>query len=339
MKRKSLAAAALSAFLLPAVVAHAEFKPLEADPTEINFGIISTESTANLKRQWLPFLETMEKQIGMKVNPFFAPDYAGVIEAMRFGKVHVAWFGNKSGMEAVDRAGGEVFVQTSKADGTQGYYSHIITNVANTKINTLADILTCDKTQDFGNGDPNSTSGFLVPSYYVFAQNNVDPKTCFKTVRAANHETNLMAVANQQVALATNNSEQIARTKLTAPAAAEKIKVIWTSPLIPSDPIVYRRDLSKEMKSRLKGFFLAFGRYGDVAKAKEILAGISDGMGFFMESSNAQLIPIRQLDLFKNKLNLQNDDRLAADEKAQKIAAIDKDLANLGMLAENPNLY
>jgi len=339
MLKRSLAAVTLAAFLLPASVANAQYKPLEADPSEINFGIISTESSTNLKKQWLPFLEVMEKQIGMKVNPFFAPDYAGVIEAMRFGKVHVAWFGNKSGMEAVDRAGGVVFVQTSKSDGTQGYYSHIITNVANTKINKLSDVLTCDKSLNFGTGDPNSTSGFLVPSYYVFAQNNVDPKTCFKTVRSANHETNLMAVANQQVEVATNNSEQIARTKQTLPAAAEKIKVIWTSPLIPSDPIVYRRDLRKEMKSRIKGFFLSFGRYGDVAKAKEVLAGISDGMGFFMESSNAQLIPIRQLDLFKNKLSLQNDDRLAADDKAQKIAAIDKDLANLGMLAENPNLY
>ena len=39
---------------------------------------------------------------------------------MRFNKVHVAWFGNKSAMEAVDRASGEVFAQMVNADGTPG---------------------------------------------------------------------------------------------------------------------------------------------------------------------------------------------------------------------------
>ena len=45
---------------------------------------------------------------------------------MRFNKVHIAWYGNKSGMEAVDRANGEVFAQIVATDGSVGYYSHII---------------------------------------------------------------------------------------------------------------------------------------------------------------------------------------------------------------------
>lgn len=71
---------------------------------EINFGIISTEATSNLKKIWDPFLADMEKGTGVKINAFFASDYAGVIEGMRFKKVQIAWFGNKSAMEAVDRA-------------------------------------------------------------------------------------------------------------------------------------------------------------------------------------------------------------------------------------------
>ena len=335
MIRKLLSAAVIAATTLTAASALADFKPLESDPAEISFGIISTESTANLKEQWLPFMADMEKALGRKVNAFFAPDYAGVIEAMRFGKVQVAWFGNKSGMEAVDRAGGEVFAQTSKADGSQGYYSHIITNVDNKDINKLEDIFKCDKSLNFGIGDPNSTSGFLVPSYYVFAKNNVDPKTCFKTVRNANHETNLMAVANNQVDVAANNSEQIGRSKLKAPEAAAKIKVIWTSPLIPSDPMVYRKDLSKELKSEIKGFFLSYGRFGDTESAKKVLANISDGQGFFMESNNTQLYPIRQLALFKNKVKIMNSDGATPAEKQEKVAAIDKQLADLDIMVAN----
>ncbi len=334
MLRKTLLSAAMALSVVAASSAHAEFKPLDGDPKVINFGIISTESTSNLKEQWVPFMKDMEAALGMEVKPFFAPDYAGVIEAMRFGKVHVAWFGNKSGMEAVDRAGGEVFAQTSKADGSQGYYSHIITNVKNTNINKLEDIFKCDKSLNFGIGDPNSTSGFLVPSYYVFAKNNIDPKSCFKTVRNANHETNLMATANDQVDVATNNSEQIGRSKLKAPEAAEKIKVIWTSPLIPSDPMVYRKDMSKELKSKIKGFFLAYGRFGNTAEAKKVLGNISDGQGFFMESNNTQLYPIRQLALFKNKLKIEGSSSDAA-EKKKEIETIDRQLSDLDILVAN----
>lgn len=54
--------------------------PAHAEEQEkaLNFGIISTESQQNLKPQWTPFLQDMEKKLGVKVNAFFAPDYAGM---------------------------------------------------------------------------------------------------------------------------------------------------------------------------------------------------------------------------------------------------------------------
>ena len=55
----------------------------------------------------------------MKVNGFYPSDYAGVIEAMRFNKVQLAWFGNASAIQAVDRADGEIFVQKTYSDGSQ----------------------------------------------------------------------------------------------------------------------------------------------------------------------------------------------------------------------------
>lgn len=332
---KTAVLAAAVAVTAPVTQALADYKPLKGDPTTINFGIISTESTANLKQQWLPFLADMEKKVGMPVKPFFAPDYAGIIEGMRFGKVHVAWFGNKSGMEAVDRSGAEVFAQQVGVDGKQGYYSYIITHKDNTNINSLKDLLKCDKSLNFGIGDPNSTSGFLVPSYYVFAQNGVDPKTCFKTVRNSNHETNFMATANKQVHAAANNSEQWVRSHKKVPEVAKNVKVIWKSPLIPSDPITYRKDLSKEMKAKVKGFFLTYGRFGtpdEIKKARAILGEMQ--LAPFVDSTNAQLYPIRQLALFKDKIKVQKS-KLTSGEKQQKVMTIEKQLATLSVLAEN----
>ena len=298
---------------------------------EINFGIISTESQQNLRATWGPVLDDMAGYTGLKVNAFFAPDYAGIIEAMRFNKVQVAWYGNKSAMEAVDRADGEVFVQTVDVEGNPGYWSLLVTR-ADSPLNKLEDVLKCDKSLNFGNGDPNSTSGFLVPSYYVFAQNNVTPQDCFKRVVSANHETNLLAAANGQVDVATNNTENLRRIELAKPDAFRKIKVIWKSPLIPADPLVWRKDLSDDAKGIIKSFFLSYGRVGpnkDVAL--ERLAALQ--LAPFKDSSDAQLYPIRQLQLFRDRTRLAADDKLAAADKAEKIAAIDAELARLKVLA------
>lgn len=113
---------------------------VSAEIKEINFGIISTEASMNLKTIWQPFLADMEKATGLKINAFFASDYAGIIEGMRFNKVQVAWYGNKSAMEAVDRADGEIFAQTVPADGEAGYYSHLIVH-KDSPLNSLEDVL------------------------------------------------------------------------------------------------------------------------------------------------------------------------------------------------------
>ncbi|WP_341915316.1 phosphonate ABC transporter substrate-binding protein [Polaromonas sp. YR568] len=298
---------------------------LAQDIKEVNFGIISTESSQNLKSDWQPLLEDMAKKTGYKVNAFFAPDYAGIIEGMRFGKVHVAWFGNKSAMEAVDRAGGEIFAQMVNADGTQGYYSHLIVH-KDSPLKSLDDVLRNARNLSFGNGDPNSTSGFLVPSYYVFAQNKIDAKTAFKVSRGANHESNALAVANKQVDVATNNSENLDKIKDRLPEKFKDIRVVWTSPLIPLDPLVMRKELPDATKQKLKDFFYGYGQGSQ--QEKDVLMKISK-LSAFKPSTNAQLIPIRQLELFKERNKFEADASLPAADKQAKVAEIDRKLAEL----------
>ncbi|MFN4309448.1 MAG: phosphonate ABC transporter substrate-binding protein [Ferrovibrio sp.] len=295
-----------------------------ADLKELNFGIISTESSANLKTVWQPFLADMEKQLGMKVNGFFAPDYAGIIEGMRFNKVQIAWYGNASAIQAVDRADGEVFVQSVAADGSPGYWSLLLVH-KDSPINSLKDLLAAPGKYTLGNGDPNSTSGFLVPSYFAWGQNNIDIRKHFTRVVTANHETNALAVANRQVDVATNNTENMDRLKTTAPEKYAQIKEIWKSPLIPSDPIVWRKDLSDADKKKIKTFFLTYGTKDEAEK--KVLAGLQ--WAPFKESSNKQLLPIRQLGLFRDKLKIEADANMAADEKARKLAEIEAKLAEL----------
>lgn len=294
-----------------------------ADQPVINFGIISTELSQNLKSIWEPFLKDMSQQTGYQVKAFFAPDYAGIIQGMRFDKVDIAWYGNKAAMEAVDRAHGEIFAQTVAASGAPGYWSLLIAN-KDSKIDSVEDMLANAKSLTFGNGDPNSTSGYLVPGYYVFAKNNVDPVKAFKRTLNSSHEVNALAVANKQVDVATFNTEGMERLELTQPEKARQLKVIWKSPLIPGDPLVWRNNLSDEQKNKLRDFFF---KYGANAEQKKVLADLQ--WSKFQPSDDDQLLPIRQLELFKQRTDVANNANLGAEEKAAKLKALDEELAKL----------
>ncbi len=323
-RRSALAAAVL----LPLAVHAAD---QVADAPEINFGIISTEGSQNLRSVWAPFLEDMQKAVGAKVNGFYPSDYAGVIEAMRFNKVQVAWYGNASAIQAVDRADGEVFVQKTYADGTKGYYSVLIVN-KDSPYRSLDELLKAPPgTLNFGNGDPNSTSGFLIPSYYAWAKNGVDVRKFFKNVITSNHEANLLAVATKTVDVATNNTEDFERFSKNQPARAANIREIWRSPIIPADPIVWRKDLPDEQKAKVKAFFLTYGtdRPGaDAAHERKVLADLGN-WGHFIPSSNAQLLPVRQVSAFRERLANEANTTMPADEKAHKLAEIDAKLKDL----------
>lgn len=317
--QRRFALAGLAALSLCAGIAQAQTK-------EIAFGIISTESTANLKSTWQPVLDDMQKATGLKINAFFSPDYAGVVEAMRFNKVQVAWMGNKSGMEAVDRSNAEVFMKVVQPDGAQGYWGLMIVH-KDSPHRTLDDVLKARANITLGFGDPNSTSGSLVPGYYAFAQNKVDPVKDFKRTVRSNHETNILAVVGKQIDVATVASDSVERMKLKMPEKAAELREVWRSPLIPSDPLLWRKDLDADAKKKVRDFFAGYGRD---AREKDNLKALT--FAGFVPSDNTQLLPIRQLELVRERAKFEGDANMAADDKAKRLQEIDTRLAELNRL-------
>lgn len=304
--------------------------PISAEELkELNVGVLSTDTSAALKKNWEPMIADLGKAIGMRAKGFYASDYAGVIEAMRFNKVQVAWYGNASAVPAVDRAEGEVFARGTGVDGTPGYYSLLIVN-KDSPIHSLDDIIKNPGKYTFGNGDPNSTSGFLMPSYYAWARNHIDITKQFKRVAVGNHESNMVAVANKQVDVATNNTEDMAKFAKSQSNKVALVREIWRSPLIPGDPLVYRKDLPADLKAKIKAFFIAYGTPAagpGWEKQKENLANLSYGP--INASDNTQLVPIRQVMLFRDKIKVGDDANLSADDKKKRISEIDAKLAEL----------
>jgi phosphonate transport system substrate-binding protein len=310
-------------FASAALLATCAVGTAQAQEKVINFGLMSTESSTNLKSVWQPFLDDMSKKTGLKVNATFASDYAGLIQGMRFNKVDIAWLGNKGAIEAVDRSNGEVFAQTSAANGAAGYWSLLIVN-KNSPINSVDDMLKNAKNLTFGNGDPNSTSGYVVPGYYVFAKNHVDAATAFKRTLNSSHEVNALSVAKGQLDVATFNTESWDRLEATQPDKTAMLKVIWKSPIIPADPMVWSKSLTDVEKTKIRNFFAT---YGDTDHEKEVLKSMQ--LGKFLKSSDDQLLPIRQLELFKQRNEVVGSTTLDAKEKEARLKEIDAGLAKL----------
>src|SRR5215471_5773181 len=107
--------------LLVSVLALAAAPPLRAEPLkELSFGVVATESSAAIKARYDGLFRDLEQALGMPVKFFYAGDYAGMIQAMRFNKVQIARYGNKSAAEAVDRSDGEVAFRAVYDDGSIG---------------------------------------------------------------------------------------------------------------------------------------------------------------------------------------------------------------------------
>ncbi len=313
----------VAAFALTALTTTFTMANAEDEPAVLTFGIISTESSVNLKKDFEPLRVDLEAKIGKKVDLFFAPDYNGVVEAMRFNKVQLGWFGNASAIDAVDRGNGEVFVQVVDKDGNPGYWSLIIVH-KDSPISSLEELLAKRKEINFSLGDPSSTSGTLVPGYYAFGRNGVNPAKDFKACRNANHEANAMAVANKHVDASTFNTEAMFHLERKQPESAKNIKAIWKSPLIASDPLVMRKDLSDTTRAKIREFFISYGKT-DEQKAK--IANLK--WSGFKESSNAQLVPYRLIRVLKEKAKLESDSKIPQADKQAKLDELAKKQAEL----------
>src|SRR6185437_7678302 len=260
-------AAALGVLL--ALAACGKPAPTGGPSNTLTFSIVSTEATQTQMQEWGPFLKDMEAATGLSVKPFFGSNYSALIEAMRFKQSDLGWFTNQSGLEAVRRAGGEVFARTTHPNGHDGYQGVIVVRKGSGI--TLDRLLKCDHSLDFGMGDAKSTSGTLAPMTYLFGPRGIDPTKCFKTVRSASAEANLFSVGTGVLPAATDNTRSMDRLAVIDTPEAKRVmdslQVIWTSPTIPEDPMVWRADLDPAVKAKIAKFIFSYG-VGDSDEAK-----------------------------------------------------------------------
>ncbi len=218
-------------------------------PREITFALLSTENAAEITRRWGPILAQLEKDLGIKVKSVTATDYRGTIEALKFKKAELGHLGPKSYVEASTNnyANVEPIAQLQLANGSLGYRSCLI-------VHNDSDMFSPEDMagKTFAFNDPNSTSGYLVPSAFFMTEMNVDPKKYFSKVTfSGSHEASILAVANKKVEIASTNLPDLTQLTRENKVPRGALRVIWVSKLIPNDPIVVRRDMPASLRSAI----------------------------------------------------------------------------------------
>ncbi len=222
-------------------------------PRKLTIGAIPTESSSHLTERFEGLVKYLEKRIGLPVELKSSTDYNGVITALQFKHVDLAYLGPKSYVEAAARADAEAFCLEVLEDGTQGYHGIIISKKGSglTRISDLR-----GKTWAFT--DPNSTSGTLVPTVYFVRELKIDPEKYFSKVSySGSHEASILSVKAGKVDAASTNDLDLARGEGKLWAAAD-FQVLWTSKLIPGSPMAFRKDLPDSLKKALREAFLSF---------------------------------------------------------------------------------
>ncbi|KZK80158.1 Phosphate-import protein PhnD precursor [Pseudovibrio sp. Ad13] len=252
---KVAAALAVSTTLLAAPMALAEEKI-----TEFRIGILGGENEADRLRSNQCLVDRFEKLLGVPVKLFPAADYAGTIEGLKGGNLDYAELG-ASGYSAVYLSAPdavEPVLTTKQTDGATGYYSVLVAR-ADSGIETLEDM----KGKRMGFADPNSTSGYLVPSV-AFDDMGLNLKEYFASTQfSGGHEQNVLAVLNGDVDGGVTWASGVGEweegyTSGNLRKMVDKGMVdmsdlvqVWQSPLIPNGPLVVRKSLPSDVKQKV----------------------------------------------------------------------------------------
>jgi phosphonate transport system substrate-binding protein len=254
-RRSALALPALALLPRPAA-AQADWR---ASLREVRFGMISVENERDAIARLQGVQAYMTRELGVPFRVFRGSDYAAVVEAMRSGHAELAYLGPAS-YGLARRVMGERVAPIFRYldnEGMEGYHSVMLVK-ADSPFRRLEDL----RGRSLGFSDPNSTSGFQVPGWFLRRQ-GMDPATFFaRTGFAGSHEQNVMAVINGTfdaavVAYSNERRNTFQRMVEKGMIPEGQVRVIWTSPLIPNSPIVLRMDLPEAFRRDVTAAFAA----------------------------------------------------------------------------------
>lgn len=221
--RWSFARSALLLILVSAAGLGCSKKPASDEAAEkiLRLSMIPTTDPGKMARESEPLVAYLEKKTGAKVKLTVPLNYAAVVEAFGADKVDIAYFGGFTYVQSHKRFGAQPLVQRER---DQAFHSLFLTQ-ADSSIAALTDL----KGHTFAFGDVNSTSGHLMPEYFM-RKAGVDVDVIAKALYTGGHDATALAVANKKVDAGALDEAVFQKMTKEGKLDAGAVKVFYTTP-------------------------------------------------------------------------------------------------------------
>jgi len=240
---------------------------------ELTFVVVLAENATGVSDRYAGFMDYLTKELGVPVKLRIANDYAAVIEGQRASNIQIAYYGPASYSKAyLTGVKTEPFVTTRNNDGAIGYYSVIYVR-ADSPYKNIQDL----KGKTIGFVDPNSTSGYNAPRFYLH-KIGIDVDSFFgKSIITGSHENGIIALEKGTVDCAADwwnadNDSNLTRMVTKGIAKKDDFRIVFKSGLLPGSPYAYLSDLPDDLKKAIMDAFVEAP-----AKNKAAFDRLSDG--------------------------------------------------------------
>lgn len=185
---------------------------------------IPDEAPTELQRKFKPLGDYLKAATGLDVQFTPVTDYAAVVEGLATNKIDLAWLGGFTFVQAKLRSGGAVVPLVQRAEDEK-FTSRFIVPL-DSPAKTLADL----KGKTFAFGSPSSTSGHLMPRFFLM-KDGIDPDRDFKTVAFSGaHDATVAFVASGRAEGGVLNASVLDKLIETNNPNAAKVRVLAVTP-------------------------------------------------------------------------------------------------------------
>jgi len=192
-------------------------------PTELKISAIPDENPQELLRIYTPFADYLTKEIGIPVKFTPVVDYTATVEGLAADKLDMVWYGGLTSVQAAQRAKGATRVIMRKEDAE--FKTHFITR-KETGIKELKEL----KGKTFSFGSVSSTSGHLMPRYFLLKNGIIPEKDFSKFSFSRAHDATAAWVEAARVDAGALNFLVWDKLVETKKVDTSKVAVFWTTP-------------------------------------------------------------------------------------------------------------
>ena len=229
------------ALMLGAATAHAQVLRVSAIPDE---------APTELQRKFKPLGDYLEKETGLEVVFTPVSDYAAVVEGLAAKKIDLAWLGGFTFVQARLRTGGEALPIVQRAEDEVFTSKFIVP--ADSPVKSLAEL----KGKTFAFGSPSSTSGHLMPRYFLL-QDGIDPDRDFARIAFSGaHDATVAFVASGRAEAGVLNASVMDKLLEKGDANAGRVRVIATTPPYFDYNWTVRPGLDAALREKIANAFL-----------------------------------------------------------------------------------